>query len=121
VRNIIRSISEAPFASLRFRAPNCLPTVGPPIAYTLGMSKTIGQQILESIETTGVPIETVADYAGITLYELQEIIGGIATSYSLDVLCRIASSMGKVLGFSSTFRPDGSIQSHLEMRDVTPE
>jgi hypothetical protein len=85
------------------------------------MSKTIGQQILESIETTGVPIETVADYAGITLYELQEIIGGIATSYSLDVLCRIASSMGKVLGFSSTFRPDGSIQSHLEMRDVTPE
>jgi hypothetical protein len=85
------------------------------------MSKTIGQQILESIETTGVPIETVADYAGITLYELQEIIGGIATSYSLDTLCKVASSMGKILGFSSTFRDDGSIQSHLEMRDVTPE
>jgi hypothetical protein len=85
------------------------------------MSKTIGQQILEAIETTNVPIETVAEYAGITLYELQEIIGGIATSYSLDALCRIASSMGKILGFHSTFRADGSIQSCMELRNVTPE
>jgi transcriptional regulator with XRE-family HTH domain len=85
------------------------------------MSKTIGQQILETIESTGVPIEDVAEYAGIGVDEVREIIIGEAPSYSLDVLCRIASSMGKVLGFSSRFRGDGSIQSHLEMRDVTPE
>jgi transcriptional regulator with XRE-family HTH domain len=85
------------------------------------MAKPIGQQILEALETTRISIEDVAEYAGISADELREIITGESTSYSLDGLCKIASSMGKVLGFSSTFRDDGSIQSCMELRDVTPE
>lgn len=85
------------------------------------MAKPIGQQILEALETTKIPIEDVSEYAGISTDELREIITGESPSYSLDVLCKVASSMGKVLGFSSTFRSDGSIQSCMELRNVTPE
>ena len=85
------------------------------------MSKTIGQQILDAIETTNVPIEDVAEYAGLTVDQLVEIVGGLSLSYSLDTLCRIASSMGKVLGFYSTVNPDGSIITVLELRNVNPE
>ena len=81
------------------------------------MSKTIGQQILEAIETTKVPIEDVAEYAGLTVDQLVEIIGGLR-SYSLDTLCRVASSMGNVIGFYSSVKSDGSLDTTLELRNV---